>query len=110
MKSSGSLALVGKLAECILDILRNLGDSARPLLAGDGRVRPERAEHLKEVRLTAAVEPTHPDARLFRLTKIAQVAIEDATQTDLILALADERLQLVLQGPKLRISAAGLHL
>ena len=65
---------------------------------GEGVVGPQEAQHLREVRLTAAEEAADPSRRLFGLALVAGVGVEDADETPLVFTLADKVLQLKAQG------------
>src|SRR5262249_19443398 len=60
-------------------------------------IRPEVTENLDEMRLAAAVKATDPDSGLLRFVEVFQEGFEDADQPPLVLAFADERLQLEAQ-------------
>ena len=64
---------------------------------GEGVVRPQEAQHLRQVRLAAAKEAADPRGRLFGLALMVDVGLQDSDQPAAILALADEVLQLETQ-------------
>ena len=61
---------------------------------GEGVVRPQEAQHLRQVRLAAAEETADPGRRLLRLTLVADVGFKDANEPAAVLPFADEVLQL----------------
>src|SRR3989337_62869 len=56
------------------------------------------AEHLQQMRLSAAVEAAHPGGGLSGRVHAAEVGFQDADEAFLVLALADEVLQFVVEG------------
>ena len=91
----------------LLELRSNVGrqrDEGAGLRAvGECDVLPQVLEHAHEVRLAAAIEAADPDRRLLGLVQVAQERGEHPLQAGLVLARADERLQLVAQdGPFLR--------
>ncbi len=70
--------------------------------AGGGPVRelgvsPQELEHPHEVGLPGAVEAAHPHGGLGRPAQVLQVGVEDGLQPPAVLAVADERGELVAQ-------------
>ena len=61
-------------------------------------VRPQKAQHLRQVRLAAAEEAADPGGRLLGLALAAEVGLEDPDQPAPILAFAHEVLELEAQG------------
>ena len=105
MKTSVALARGGKLFQQILNALRQVGDAARGSAVGELRVRPQRAQHLDQVRLARAIESAHPDGRLLSLIDVLQIGLDDVRKAFLVLAIADKGLQLVPEDRKCLIGA-----
>ena len=70
---------------------------------GEGVVRPQEAQHLRQVRLAAAEEAADPGRRLLRLTLVADVGLQDADEPAAVLSFADEVLQLEAEGAALLV-------
>ncbi len=60
-------------------------------------VKPKMIQHLLEVRFSAPVEATDPSGRLDRRVHVAEVGLQDTDQAVLVLAFADEVLELVAE-------------
>jgi len=74
------------------------GQAARGGAVAELVVGPQRAQHLGQVRLTAAVEAGNPDAGLLGpCIKVDQELVEDGFEAFLVLAVTNESLQLVAQ-------------
>ena len=67
----------------------------------EAEVRPQEAQHLRQVGLAAAEEAANPSGGLFRLILMMEVGTENALQARMVLAFADEMLQLEAQGAAL---------
>ena len=88
----------GDLRQQLVHVVRQPRESAGAgFVLGEGVVRPEEAEHFRQVRLAAAEEAADPRGRLLGLTLMVYVGLQDPNQPAPILALADEVLQLEAQ-------------
>ena len=76
--------------------------SARAIIR-EGVVGPQKTEHLRQMRFTAAEEPTHPSRRLLGLALVADVGVENAHEAALIFTFADEVLELEAQRSPLAV-------
>ena len=110
MQPSLPLRLGGEFDQGVLDVRRELRQTASPRPVGELVVGPEVLEHLDEVALAAAEEPAHPDARLLRLVQVAQVVAEDSPHPLGVLAVADEAADLVAEGLQLGVGVPAGHL
>ena len=98
------LADGGEFDELVLDPLRQVHQPAGRRTVRQRGVGPQMLEHSHQVRLTASVEAGHPHRRLSRAAAVADVGVEDALKTVLVLALADEAREFVLQNlPLVRV-------
>ena len=110
MKPAGTPAQCGDLLEHVLHIGRHSGEASRArAVLRKGVVGPQETQHLREMRLTAAEEAADPGRRLLGLALVAHVGIEDANETPLVLALANEVLQLETQGSALIVGEGVSH-
>ena len=110
MKPGGPPTQCGDLLEHVLHIGRQSGEAPRTrAVFREGVVGPQETQHLREVRLTASEEAADPGRRLLGLALVAHVGIEDANETPLVLALANEVLQLEAQGTALIVSEGVGH-
>ena len=110
VEPAAALARDGQLLEQGLDLRGLVGDAPRLRAVGELVVGPQCPEHLDDVGLAAAKEPADPDPRLLGLAQVAQVGLQHLAQACLVLALADERLELVQQRAQLGLGTAALDL
>ena len=82
----------GELFQQILDLGREVGEAAGPGAVGKRVVDPQVAQHLHQVGLAAPEEAANPGRRLLRIAEVIEVALEQAHESFLVLALADEGL------------------
>ena len=110
MKPGGAPTQCADLLEHVLHIGRQSGEAARtrPVFR-EGVVGPQESQHLREVRLAASEEAADPGRRLLGLALVAHVGIEDANETPLVLALANEVFQLEAQGTAIIVSEGVRH-
>ena len=98
MQRAVAFALGAELLQMLGHTGGQLCKAARGGAVGELIVGPERAQHLGQVRLTAAIEAGNPDPRLLgACIKIDQEFVENGLQALFVLAVADEGLQLVAQ-------------
>ena len=111
MQRAVAFALSAELLEVLEHAGGQFGQAARSGAVAELVVGPQRAQHLGQVRLTAAVEAGNPDAGLLgSCIEVDQELVEDGFETFLILTVADEGLQLVAQDGLSRLGMVFRHL
>ena len=105
------LALRAEFLQMLEHACGQLGQASCGSPVSELVVSPQRAQHLGQMRLAAAVKARNPDPRLFTAgVQVQQELVEDGLQPFSVLAVANEGLQLVAQDGLRRLRVVFRHL
>ncbi len=99
VQAAVALRLDAELLELVAHALWQVRDTPRGGAIVKRTVHPQRPQHLDQVRLARAEEAADPHPRLLRLVDVLEIGLQYVDQALLVLAIADEGVQLIPQNP-----------